>query len=151
RAKYSRTDALDIALPTKEILDVIADSVPDGAAIPPPMLKSIEAFTVVLDEIRRNLEDIALTGRLSRIAHLRRNERTVEGMKTQLDDAYRDFLVSSALRVEAQQTKIAVQQAEQQTQTQLDIGKISTATAGLPSDLSLLLFYSQFTVFLASP
>jgi hypothetical protein len=88
---------------------VIADSVPDGAAIPPPMLKSIEAFTVyvllpiatrilifplsVLDEIRRNLEDIALTGRLSRIAHLRRNERTVEGMKTQLDDAYRDFLV----------------------------------------------------------
>jgi len=151
RAKYSRTDALDIALRTKEILDVIADSVPDGAAIPPPMLQSIERFTVILDEIRCKMEAIALTGRLSRVTHLRRNERTVQGMKAQLDDAYGDFLASSALRVEAQQTKIAVQQAQQQTQTQFDIGKISAVTARLPSDLSVLLFYSRFAVFLASP
>jgi hypothetical protein len=83
--------------------------VPDGATIPPPMLKSIEAFTVyvlqpiatqiliftlsVLDEIRCNLEDITLAGWLSRVVHLRRNERTVQDMKTQLADVYQDFLV----------------------------------------------------------
>jgi hypothetical protein len=148
RVKYSRTDALDIALRTKEILDVIADSVPDGAAIPPPMLKSIKAFTVILGEIRCNLEDIALTAWISRVVHLRRNERTVQGMKAQLDDVYRDFVVSSALRVEAQQTKIAVQQAKQQTRTRLDI---FAAAGRLESDLSVLLFYSRFAVFLASP
>ncbi|KAJ7705070.1 hypothetical protein B0H16DRAFT_1901943 [Mycena metata] len=148
RAKYSRTDALDIALRTKEILDVIADSVPDGATIPPPMLKSIKAFTVILGEVRCNLEDIALTAWHSRVVHLRRNERTVQEMKAQLDDVYRDFLMSSALRVEAQQAKIAVQQAKQQTRTRLDI---SAATGRLSSDLSVLLFYSRFAVFLASP
>ncbi|KAJ7206175.1 hypothetical protein C8J57DRAFT_1534717 [Mycena rebaudengoi] len=42
RAKHSRTDARDIALRTKDIVDLIADVVPDPSEIPPPMLLSID-------------------------------------------------------------------------------------------------------------
>jgi hypothetical protein len=72
-------------------------------------------------------------------------------------------------KIAVQQTKLSVQQTQlyvQQTQTQLDVGQIVQATVSLslPSsslaqpaqeclaaDLSRLLFYSRFTVFLASP
>ncbi|KAJ7918530.1 hypothetical protein B0H13DRAFT_288101 [Mycena leptocephala] len=161
RAKHSKSDACGIALRTKEILDVVADAVPDPLAIPPLMLQSIMRFTNLLDEIRPRLEAIALTTVISRVLHLNRNERLLQGIKAQLDDAYRDLVAASTLRVEVQQTKIAVQQTKlsvqqtqlyvQQTQTQLDVGQIVQATECLAADLSRLLFYSRFTVFLASP
>ncbi|KAJ7918533.1 hypothetical protein B0H13DRAFT_2657374 [Mycena leptocephala] len=154
RAKHSKSDACDIALRTKEILDVVANAVPDPLAISPPMLQSIMRFTNLLDEIRPRLEAIALTSVILRVVHLNRNEHTLQGIKAQLDDAYRDLVAASTLRVEVQQTQLSVQQTElfvQQAQTQLDVGKIAEATEPLAPDLSRLLFYSQFTVFLASP
>ncbi|KAJ7918532.1 hypothetical protein B0H13DRAFT_2321279 [Mycena leptocephala] len=154
RAKHSKSDACDIALRTKEILDVVADAVPDPLAISPPMLQSIMRFTNLLDEIRPRLEAIALTTVILRVVYLNRNEHTLQDIKAQLDDAYRDLVAASTLRVEVQQTQLSVQQTElsvQQAQTQLEVGKIVQATEPLAPDLSRLLFYSQFTVFLASP
>ncbi|KAJ7087482.1 hypothetical protein C8R44DRAFT_752206 [Mycena epipterygia] len=129
RARHSKSNARAIALRTKEILDVIADAVPDASVIPSAMLESIERFTVLLDEIRCRMEKIALTGGVSRVVHLNRNEHVLQDIKAQLDDAYRDFLAASALRLEVAQAHIGVQQtqlATQQAQTHLDLGKIST-------------------------
>ncbi|KAJ7087496.1 hypothetical protein C8R44DRAFT_991350 [Mycena epipterygia] len=186
RVKHSKSDARAIALRTKEILDVIADAVPDAFTIPPPMLESIKRFTLcfklfsplraaetddcprLLDEIRRRMETIALTGGLSRVMHLNRNERMLQDIKAQLDDAYRDLLAASALRIEMQQAHLMVQQAHlrvqqtqltlqqtqlatQQAQTHTDIGKVSAATNTLACGLSRVSFYSRFTVFLADP
>ncbi|KAJ7289143.1 hypothetical protein C8J57DRAFT_426932 [Mycena rebaudengoi] len=107
RAKHSKADARDIALRTQEIIDVIADAVPDGSKIPLAMLQSIERFTLMLEEIRVSMEVITLTGGVSRVVHLSENERTVQDIKVRLDEQYRDFLAASALRVEVQQTAIA--------------------------------------------
>ncbi|KAJ7920151.1 hypothetical protein B0H13DRAFT_2268303 [Mycena leptocephala] len=144
----------DIALRTQAILDIIVDAVPDGSAIPAPMLQSIERFTVLLDEVRCSMETISLTGGLSRVVHLNRNERALRDIKARLDDAYRDFSVASALRVEAQQADIAVQQTQlagQQAQTHLAVGKVVAATHTLAPELSSVLFYSRLSVFLAGP
>jgi hypothetical protein len=46
RAKHSKSAARDIALRTKDILDVIADVIPDGSIISPSMLIRIERFTL---------------------------------------------------------------------------------------------------------
>ncbi|KAF7343303.1 hypothetical protein MVEN_01762600 [Mycena venus] len=123
RAKHSKSDARDIAQRTEEILDVIADAVPDPSAILTPMLQSIERFTVysliptcisntsmefislprrLLDDISAAMEPIALSGSVSRVVHLNRNERVIRDIKARLDDAYRDFLAACTLRVEAQ-------------------------------------------------
>jgi hypothetical protein len=47
----------------------------------------------LLDEIRCRLEDIEGAKPISRIVHLNRNERTLQCIKAQLDDAYRDLVV----------------------------------------------------------
>ncbi|KAF8207676.1 hypothetical protein K438DRAFT_1961938 [Mycena galopus ATCC 62051] len=112
RVKHSKTDARDIALRTKAILDAIAIAVPKGSAIPPPMLQSIERFTLLLEQIRCSMETIAGIRGISRIVHLNRNERALQRIKAQMDDAYRDFLAASTLRVEAQQADIASHRAE---------------------------------------
>ncbi|KAJ7483302.1 hypothetical protein FB451DRAFT_1393414 [Mycena latifolia] len=133
RAQHAKSEARDIALRTKAILDLIADAVPDGSDIPPPMLLSIERFTVTLDEIRCSMEDIALSDVSSRAGHLNRNDAKIRDIKAQLDEAYRDFLTASVLRSEVVQTQI-----------QSYILKVSAETA-------TVLFYSRLTFFLASP
>ncbi|KAJ7087494.1 hypothetical protein C8R44DRAFT_31047 [Mycena epipterygia] len=147
RAKHSKSDACAIALRTKEILDVVADAVPDGSAIPPPLVWSIQRFTVLLNEIRCRMETITVTGRVSRVVHLNRNERILQGIRCQLDDAYRDFLAASALRLEVQHARLATEQAE----THREMAKISAASDVIVPKLSRLLFYSRFIVFLAVP
>ncbi|KAJ7874881.1 hypothetical protein B0H13DRAFT_2057247 [Mycena leptocephala] len=142
RAKHSKSDACEIALRTEKILNVIADAVPDGSAIPPPLLLSIERFTVLLDSIRCSMEDIAFSGRLNRLFHLRRNECELQTIKTQLDDAYRDLLAASVLRGEVQQTQLVYQQAQfglQQTQVQLDLENVAAVT-------NQLLRYAKITL-----
>jgi hypothetical protein len=101
------------------------------------------------------MEAITLTGRISRVVHLNRNERVLQDIKSRLDDAYRDFLVrhfciiamvlclyttqvASALRLEFQQTQFTIQQtqfaiqqtnlATQQAQTRLDVKTVSADT-----------------------
>ncbi|KAJ7277566.1 hypothetical protein C8J57DRAFT_1582209 [Mycena rebaudengoi] len=134
-------------VPDKNIVDLIADAVPDGSEIPPSMLLSIDQFTFALDEIRCGMEGIALSGSLSRLAHLNHHDRTIQGIKTRLDAEYRDFLAASALRVEVQQAANALIQAQMQS----DIKMVSASTDSLPLQLSGLLFYSRFAVFLARP
>ncbi|KAF7347082.1 hypothetical protein MVEN_01462200 [Mycena venus] len=142
RAKRCKSEARDIALRTKAILDVIADAVPDPSAIPQPMLRSIERFTVLLEEIRCTMEAISLAGSKWRIAHLNRNERVLQGIRSRLDDAYRDFVAASALRVEAQQAELAVQFACDQADTRIAVGKIAETLA---PDLSRILFYCKLS------
>ncbi|KAJ7889110.1 hypothetical protein B0H14DRAFT_2692344 [Mycena olivaceomarginata] len=96
-ADHSKAEARDIALRTEEIIDVVADAIPDPFAISPPMLQSIGRFAVLLDEIGRHLEAISGTNTVQRIVHLNRNERTLQRIKAQLDDAYRD-LVAEKMR-----------------------------------------------------
>jgi len=144
RAKHSKSDARAVALRTKEIMDLVADAVPDGYNISPPMLLSIQRFSVLLDEIRCSMEVIALTGGISRVVHLNRNERLLLRIKTRLDDAYRDFLAASTLRLEVQQTELAIQQAQfamQQAQSNLDLKTKTTQ----------LLFYARVTTFFGRP
>ncbi|KAJ7087437.1 hypothetical protein C8R44DRAFT_820106 [Mycena epipterygia] len=140
RAKHSKAAAEDIARRTKEILDVIADTVPDPAAIPPPMLYHIQRFEVLLDEIKCAMEKISLTGGVSRLVHLNHNEHIPQGIKAQLDDAYRDFLAASILRLEVTQSS-----------TQIAVAKISAETTNISTQLSHAVFYTELTVFLAHP
>ncbi|KAF7343304.1 hypothetical protein MVEN_01762700 [Mycena venus] len=144
RAKHSKSDALDIAHRTQGILNVIADAVPDPSTISTPMLQSIERFTMLLDEISAAMEPIALSGSISRIVHLHRNERMILDIKARLDDAYRDFVAAVALRVEAQQTQLAAQQA----QTHMDVRKLAVAT---DAQLSSVLFYARLAIFFGKP
>ncbi|KAJ7763043.1 hypothetical protein B0H16DRAFT_506330 [Mycena metata] len=97
RAKHCKSDAQHIARRANEILDLIADAVPDGSAIPPPMELRIERFTTLLNETHATMKAVALTSRFSRFTHLNRNEAVLQGIKLQLDDAYRDFLVQFQL------------------------------------------------------
>ncbi|KAJ7031927.1 hypothetical protein C8F04DRAFT_1396853 [Mycena alexandri] len=154
RAKHSKSDAREIARRTGTILSVIADAVLDGSPISPLMHQSIERFTVLLHDIHRLMVSMSLTNRVSRIVHLNRNESALLGMKTKLEDAYRDFLAASALRVEAQQATIASQQAElavQQAKLAVQQMQLANRQKQLASKLSQILFCSGLTVFLANP
>jgi hypothetical protein len=94
---------------------------------------------------------MALTSRFSPVIHLNRNERLLESIKTRLDEAYRELLflrflrhlvavcsvlihVASTLRLEGQQTQIAIQQtrqAIQQTETRRDLKNLSCGTVSV--------------------
>ncbi|KAJ7713024.1 hypothetical protein B0H14DRAFT_3017351 [Mycena olivaceomarginata] len=154
RAKHSKSDARDIALRTQAILDIIAAALPDPSVISDSMLQSIECFTRLLDEINTAIEPIALSGSVSRVVHLNRHERVVQDIKARLEDSYRDFMAACTLRVEAQQTELATQQAcfaDQLAKTHIDVGKLVVATDAIAPQLSGVLFYSRLAVFLASP
>ncbi|KAJ7098826.1 hypothetical protein C8R44DRAFT_988677 [Mycena epipterygia] len=145
RAKHSKAEARDIARRTQVILDVVADAVPDGSAIPTPMVESIERFTLLLDEIQRTLEAVALSRTLSRVCHLKRNEHLLTDMKGRLDDAYRDFMAASTLRLEIKQER---------THSTLvvlgeDVRKVSAVANELVPQISIVVFYSRLIVFLA--
>ncbi|KAJ7721287.1 hypothetical protein B0H16DRAFT_1738330 [Mycena metata] len=165
RAKHSKAAARDIALRAKEILEVIADAVPDPSAIPPPMLHDIERFKFLLNDIRSQMEGMMLTSVLSRLVRLNRNEDALQSIKARLDDAYWDFLAASGLRVEVQQGTITalqthivdqqkhlaeqqVQLAEQQAQTTIAVRMVVDTLA---PDLSRILYYSKHAFFLAHP
>ncbi|KAJ7750790.1 hypothetical protein B0H16DRAFT_845256 [Mycena metata] len=110
-AKLSKAEARGIARRTETILKVIADAVPDPSSISAPMQLSINRFIVLLDEIRTKMERICLSGRISRVIHLNRNQATLREIKSQLDDAYSDVLAASILRGETQREEILGQQA----------------------------------------
>ncbi|KAJ7611106.1 hypothetical protein DFH06DRAFT_1345792 [Mycena polygramma] len=151
RSKHCKSEARAIALRTQEILEVIADAVPDASLIPPPMLLSIERFTALLDDICGSIEPIALGRCLPNIVYLNRNERVLQDIKSRLDDSYRDFMAASALRVEAQQMELALQQTQllaQQLCTHMAVGEVADT---LSPGLSTILYYSKLSVFLASP
>ncbi|KAJ6574566.1 hypothetical protein B0H19DRAFT_1063511 [Mycena capillaripes] len=98
-------------------------------------------FPDVLDEIRCSMDAIALTGGVSRLMHLNCNEHVLLKIKGQLDDAYRDFLAASALRLEVKQAEMAALQVQlaaqqkqlevQQATTHREVGKIFATTDAL--------------------
>ncbi|KAK7013112.1 hypothetical protein R3P38DRAFT_1516732 [Favolaschia claudopus] len=147
RTKHSQVEAIGLALRVKEILDIVADAVPDGSVISPGMMKSIYAFCRLLCEIHRHLETLSTAGKLSRLLNLNRNDALLRGFKAQLDDAYRNFMMSSTLRLEVQQTKLAFQQkqlalhqldfAVQQSKSHVELKHVAAQT-------TKLLFYSRF-------
>ncbi|KAJ7620301.1 hypothetical protein FB45DRAFT_929915 [Roridomyces roridus] len=178
RAKNAKSDARDIALHTERILEVIADAVPDPTMIPPPMLKSIEHFTALLDDIGSRIEPITGGSVASRLVRLNRNESILREIRTQLDEQYRDFSVACGLRMEVQQTHLYVRHEEARLdiertrldiaqtrldieQTQVDLATVSACTVShVPSNVptiptrglqSSVLHYSRLTVFLACP
>ncbi|KAJ7166619.1 hypothetical protein C8R46DRAFT_1094918 [Mycena filopes] len=148
RAKRCKSDAADIAKRTEDILCLIADAVPDPSAIPSPMLKSIEGFTFILNDICTTMEKILLARSISRVVHLNSTERTLREIKSKLDDAYRDFLAASALRMEVQQAEIAVEHKALAVQTHTAVDQVTNI---LKRDISSVLFYSRLSVFLAHP
>ncbi|KAJ7750787.1 hypothetical protein B0H16DRAFT_1549078 [Mycena metata] len=109
RAKHCKSEARAIALRAKEILEVIADAVPDPSAIPDEMLLSIQRFTDLLDHIVSSIKSIAAAGGFSRVFHLNRNEEALLRIKSQLDNAYRDFNTASTLRTEILHAQIAME------------------------------------------
>ncbi|KAF7343298.1 hypothetical protein MVEN_01762100 [Mycena venus] len=127
RAKHSKSEARDIYLGTQTNIDIITAAVPDPWAISAPMLQNIEHFTLLLDDISLSMEAITLSSNVSRVVHLNRNESVFRDIKARLDDTYRDFLAACTLRVEAQQTQLAVQQA----QTHINVGKVVVGTVSV--------------------
>jgi hypothetical protein len=111
------------------------------------MLLSIERFSILLEEIKCSMENISLTGGVSRVVHLNRNERVLQDIKTRLDDAYRDFLAAAAIRMEVQQTALAVQQET----IHLDLKAVSATTNNLAVDLRRSLAHTQWTVLFGRP
>ncbi|KAJ6469842.1 hypothetical protein C8R45DRAFT_1016057 [Mycena sanguinolenta] len=130
RAKQARSHAYDVAHRTQDILHVVADAVPDPRTISPPMLKSIQRFTELLEDIRQEMAGLTRTGFASRVFHLNRNERKLQDIRERLDNAYRDFMAASALRLEAQHNE-----------TRIEIQKLTIANN---TDLSKLLFSARF-------
>ncbi|KAK7023229.1 hypothetical protein R3P38DRAFT_2628190 [Favolaschia claudopus] len=112
RTKHSQSDARALALRIKDILDLLADAVPDGNEIPPAMMSSIAAFSTLLHEIEVYLAKIFSSSKMSRLIHLNRNENVLMEYKAQLNDAYRDFLAASTLRLEIQQTELVIRQKQ---------------------------------------
>ncbi|KAJ7745332.1 hypothetical protein B0H16DRAFT_1558515 [Mycena metata] len=157
RAKHSKADACAIALRAQEILHLIADAVPDASAIPEPMLRSITRFTVydilplnksprltflrsLLDDIGCSMQLISDTPTVTRLMHLNRNEQMLQRIRTQLDEAQRDFDTASNLRIEVQQAQLALKHSE----TDLEI-------KGLFQTANTVLRHTRFIVFLAVP
>ncbi|KAJ7725784.1 hypothetical protein B0H16DRAFT_1593787 [Mycena metata] len=165
RSKHSKKQARDIAHRAETVLGLITDAVPDGSVIPPPMIRRIERFTDLLQEIHRLMMTMSLTNRVSRIMHLNRNESTLLNIRSQLDNAYHDFLAASALSVEAEQARIASQQAEfalqnvrqqkrltrQQAHTHFAVRQAVETTDVLASRLSQILFFSGLSVIFRRP
>ncbi|KAJ7669819.1 hypothetical protein DFH06DRAFT_1468601 [Mycena polygramma] len=150
RAKHSRSAAHDIAIRTQVILNVISDAVNDPFVIPHGMLSSILRFTDLLNEIESSMNKLALTSGFSRVMHLNRNERELRTIRAKLDDAYRDFLAASALRVEAQQAEIAVHQSNLEAQQATisihvhnAVQKTASSMTAIALDISSVLFYSR--------
>ncbi|KAJ6527333.1 hypothetical protein DFH09DRAFT_1371420 [Mycena vulgaris] len=161
RTRNSGHDARAIALRVIEIMEVIADAVPNGSDISPPMSDSIFEFSSLLREIAYVLEDISGASTMSRFVNLNRNERLLKGIKGQLDEAYRDFLAASTLRLEVRQAQLASRQmqlaiqqeqfaiqqkqfAVQQAQSHVELQNVSFATARI-------LFYSRLITFFGRP
>ncbi|KAJ7138947.1 hypothetical protein C8R46DRAFT_1136582 [Mycena filopes] len=134
RAKHSKADARGLALRAQEILEVIADAVPDPSTITPAMLLSIERFTILLDDSTHAVESIAFASSVSRVMHLNRNEQTLQHIQRRLDDAHADFLLASTVRLEIQQAALALKQEE----TRVDVKKISLIAETLAPDILFL-------------
>ncbi|KAJ7836908.1 hypothetical protein B0H14DRAFT_3141628 [Mycena olivaceomarginata] len=120
-AKSAPLNALPDVLWTSILaLKESADAVPPLKVLSVPRLP-YASLPSLLEKIKDGMQKIVFASRLSRFLHLNRNESLLKGFKTQLDDAYRDFLRSSTtqaastLRLEVQQAQLAIKQRQFET------------------------------------
>ncbi|KAK7026292.1 hypothetical protein R3P38DRAFT_2528992, partial [Favolaschia claudopus] len=155
RAKHCKSEAIAVALRANEILNNIADAVPDATAISPAMLQSITRFTLLLENICSELDQIASTSTISRIVHVNRNEQTLKQMLIRLTNVYDDFVAAATLRIEQHQNRFvaqitahqdAVSCAQQDTRVAVNNGANT-----LKPHIAQVLFYCRVTVFFGLP
>ncbi|KAJ7106226.1 hypothetical protein C8R44DRAFT_858312 [Mycena epipterygia] len=101
RVTHSKKDARQLARRTVEILEALADAIPDPAAIPDPMLASIKRFERTLEDIKTEMCLLMKRGRMWRLRHLNRSEGALLNFNRRLDDASREFTIGAAVRGEA--------------------------------------------------
>ncbi|KAK7050281.1 hypothetical protein R3P38DRAFT_2862676 [Favolaschia claudopus] len=138
RARNFKSDAMEVALRCKDILDAIADAVPDGSVTSVSMLQSIERFTLLLHNIHSEMEEIARTNITSRLLRVARYERTMKQIHARLDNAYRDFAAAAALRIEAQQAQLT---------TQIIVHQDTLVQGALIPSVQRILFYTRLCFF----
>ncbi|KAJ7760851.1 hypothetical protein DFH07DRAFT_426002 [Mycena maculata] len=101
RVSHSKKQARELARRSVEVLELLADLIPDATAIPEPMLAGITRFQGTLEEIKTEMSRLATRGRLWRLKHLNRSEGALIRFNGRLDDASREFAIGAAVRVEA--------------------------------------------------
>lgn len=106
RAKTSKKKAKATADRCDQILQVLADAVPDPFNITPEMQENIHKFTILLQEICYAMQRLQRQTRISMFLHLNRNEDKLDGFRQRLDEAYQNFAVAAALRSEVKLLEI---------------------------------------------
>ncbi|KAJ7034618.1 hypothetical protein C8F04DRAFT_1183159 [Mycena alexandri] len=82
-----------IAQRTVDLLERLADAIPDPTEISDHMLNNIARFESVLEEIQAEMSQLANRGLRWRLMYLNRNEDSLRKFNSLLDDASRGFLV----------------------------------------------------------
>ncbi|KAJ7916366.1 hypothetical protein B0H13DRAFT_367751 [Mycena leptocephala] len=103
RVKTSKEKAQMLSRRALEILEGLADAVPDPSNIPPPVLASIQRFVDLLDEIHHAMDPLTKRRRLiSSVLSLNRDEATLESFNKRLDESAQSFMIGSLARMENQ-------------------------------------------------
>ncbi|KAF8189520.1 hypothetical protein K438DRAFT_1971643 [Mycena galopus ATCC 62051] len=103
RVKTSKEKAQMLSRRTLEILEGLADAVPDPSNIPPPVLVSIQRFVDLLDEIHHAMDPLTKRRRLiSSVLSLNRDEATLESFNKRLEESAQSFMIGSLARMENQ-------------------------------------------------
>ncbi|KAJ7034622.1 hypothetical protein C8F04DRAFT_1101597 [Mycena alexandri] len=101
RVKHSKKEARELAQRTVDLLERLADAIPDPTEISDHMLNNIARFESVLEEIQAEMSQLASRGLRWRLMHLNRNEDSLRKFNSLLDEASRGFLIGTVVRVEA--------------------------------------------------
>ncbi|KAJ7461214.1 hypothetical protein FB451DRAFT_490601 [Mycena latifolia] len=143
-AKPSRKDS---ALPDVLWTSIIA--LKESADAFPPLKSAVGGVIALCDiaEIRCRMEVVALTSGMARLLHLNRNERGLQEIKAQLDDAYRDFATASLLRNEREQAQMTRHVKEMSARTEA----LVSMQAALSEDISWVSLYSKLVAFFGQP
>jgi len=100
KVKSNQAECLALWSRVMEILNMIADAVPDGTRIPPDLLVRIENFTCVLDDIQTFMESLRHRKYLNRLLRHKEDEGRLNDLNRQLDDAFRSFSLISSMKIE---------------------------------------------------
>jgi len=103
RVKTSKEKAQMLSRHALEILEGLADAVPDPSNIPPPVLASMQGFVDLLDEIHHAMDPLTKRRRLmSSVLSLNRDEATLESFNKRLEESAQSFMIGSLARMENQ-------------------------------------------------
>jgi len=97
RVKTSKKKAKALSRRAYEVLEALADAVPDPSNISPSMLMSIQRFDDVLIEA---CDAVAPLTKRRRLLSLNRDEETLELLNRRLDESFQTFTIAGLTRVE---------------------------------------------------